>query len=202
MSERSSTSSRRHAILQAALGCFAQHGVEATTIGMIRAASGASTGSLYHHFGNKERIAAEVYLEGLRRFRAVQAAYLAEAETLEEGVRAIVHAQVDWIVTEPDWAAYLFNHRGVLAQARLEADYRDELRGSQASASAWFLARLPAGQRPRWPVDAYVALLVGPVHEYARHWLAGRREMPLGELREFFADAACRAAGLDGPGPA
>lgn len=197
MSDRSST--RRHAILQAALGCFAQHGVEATTIGMIRAASGASTGSLYHHFGNKERIAAEVYLEGLRRFRAVQGEYLAQAQTLEDGIRAIVHAQVDWIVAEPDWAGYLFNHRGVLAQEGLEADYREELRGAQAPVSAWFLARLPAGQRLRWPAEAYVALLVGPVHDYARHWLAGRRETPLAALREFFADAACRAVGLTGP---
>ena len=198
MSERSST--RRHVILQAALGCFAQHGVEATTIDMIRAASGASTGSLYHHFGNKEHIAAEVYLEGLRRFRAVQGAYLAPAQTLEEGIRAIVHAQVDWIVAEPDWAGYLFNHRGVLAQEGLEADYRAELQGAQAPVATWFLARLPAGQRLRWPADAYVALLVGPVHDYARHWLAGRRETPLAELREFFADAACRAVGLAGPG--
>lgn len=198
MSERSST--RRYAILQAALGCFAQHGVEATTIEMIRAASGASTGSLYHHFGNKERIAAEVYLEGLRRFRAVQADYLGPAQTLEEGIRALVHAQVDWIVAEPDWAGYLFNHRGVLAQGGLEADYREQLQGSQGSVAAWFMARLPAGQRLRWPADAYVALLIGPVHDYARHWLAGRRETPLAELREFFADAACRAVGLSGPG--
>lgn len=197
MSERSST--RRHAILQAALGCFAQHGVEATTIEMIRAASGASTGSLYHHFGNKERIAAEVYLEGLRRFRAVQADYLAPAQTLEEGVRALVRAQVDWIVAAPDWAGYLFNHRGVLGQAGVEADYREELQGSQVSVSAWFMARLPAGQRLRWPAEAYVALLIGPVHDYARHWLAGRRETPLADLREFFADAACRAVGLGGP---
>lgn len=197
MSERSST--RRHAILQAALGCFAQHGVEATTIEMIRAASGASTGSLYHHFGNKERIAAEVYVEGLRRFRLRQADYLARAQTLEEGIRALVHAHVDWIVAEPDWAGYLFNHRGVLAQGGLEAEYREELRGSQAPVAAWFLARLPAGQRLRWPAEAYVSLLVGPVHDYARHWLAGRRETPLVELRDFFADAACRAVGLGAP---
>lgn len=198
MSERSSTGSRRDAILQAALGCFVAHGVEATTIEMIRAASGASTGSLYHHFGNKERIAAAVYLEGLRRFRVLQAAYFESATTLEAGIRALVHAQVDWIAAEPEWARYLFNHRGVLAQAGLEASQRESLQESVAKAGEWFTARLPAGQRLRWPPEAYVALLVGPVHEYARHWLAGQRELPLTDLREFFADAACRAVGLPG----
>lgn len=196
MSEKPAPGSRRDAILRAALGCFAAHGVEATTIEMIRAASGASTGSLYHHFGNKERIAAAVYLEGLRRFRAVQAAYFEAATALEEGIRALVYAQVDWIAAEPEWARYLFNHRGVLAQAELDAGQREALRASLERAGEWFLARLPAGQRLRWPPEAYVALLVGPVHEYARHWLAGDRELPLTELREFFADAACRAVGL------
>lgn len=191
-----SGNSRRDAILQAALACFAAHGVEATTIEMIRAASGASTGSLYHHFGNKERIAAEVYREGLRRFRVLQAAYFGQAVTLEEGICALVHAQVDWIAAEPDWARYLFNHRGVLEQAGQEPGLRDELRQSLDTLGQWFQARLPAGQRLRWPPEAYVALLVGPVHEYARHWLAGRREVSLVDLREFFAEAACRAVGL------
>lgn len=194
--ETPDTGSRRDAILQAALGCFAAHGVEATTIEMIRAASGASTGSLYHHFGNKERIAAAVYVEGLRRFRLRQAAYFEAATTLEEGIRALVHAQVDWIAAEPEWARYLFNHRGVLEQAGLDAGQREALQASLARAGEWFMARLPAGQRLRWPPEAYVALLVGPVHEYARHWLAGQRELPLTDLREFFADAACRAVGL------
>jgi hypothetical protein len=55
---------------------------------------------------------------------------------------------------------------------------------------------MPPGQRLRWPQDAYLALVVGPVHDYARHWLAGRRDTGLPELREFFAEAACRSVGL------
>lgn len=198
MSERSSAPvpGRRGAILHAALACFAEHGVEATTIEMIRAASGASTGSLYHHFGNKESIAAAVYIEGLRDFRRLQEARFAGAETLEDGIRAIVHANVDWICANPEWARYLFNHRGVLEQAGRDGEQREALQQSQRQFAAWFLARMPAGTRLRWPQDAYLALIVGPVHDYARHWLAGRRDTGLQELRGFFADAACRAVGL------
>lgn len=196
MSETSTSSSRREAILQAALRCFAERGVEATTIEMIRAASGASTGSLYHHFGNKERIAAEVYMEGMRRFRIAQQDYVQRAASLEEGIRAIVHAHVDWISANPDWARYLFNHRGVLEKAGVLAGYGEELRASQEGLAQWFQARMPVGQRLRWPQQAYVSLLVGPVHDYARHWLAGRQQESPAELRDFFADAACRAVGM------
>lgn len=83
----------------------------------------------------------------------------------------------------------------MLEQAGLDAGQREALQASLARAGEGFLVRL-AGQRLRWPPEASVALLVGPVHEYARHWLAGQRELPLTALREFFADAVCRAVGL------
>ena len=56
-------SSRKDEILQAALACFATWR-DATTIEMIRDRSGASIGSLYHHFGNKERIHGELAWPG------------------------------------------------------------------------------------------------------------------------------------------
>ncbi len=192
------SSPRRQAIIHAALDCFAQHGVEATTIDMIRTASGASTGSLYHHFGSKERIAAEVYLDGLRQFRLQQGEYLAQAQTLEEGIRAIVHAHVDWIVENPAWADFIFHRRMVLAEVAAEPVLQGELQSSFAEIAEWMKARTQSGVRLRWPLDAYAALVTGPVHEYARHWLAGRRKTPLADLREFFAEAAIRAVGVAG----
>ncbi len=189
---------RRQAIIRAALDCFAQHGVEATTIEMIRVASGASTGSLYHHFGSKERIAAEVYLDGLRQFRVLQMAYLAQAQSLEDGIRAIVHAHVDWIDENRDWASFIFHHRLVLAEVAAEPLLQAELQASFAQIADWMKAHTASGVRLRWPLDAYAALVTGPVHEYARHWLAGRRKTPLTDLREFFAEAAIRAVGAAG----
>ena len=48
--------SRKDSILTAALACITDVGADATTIEMIRERSGASIGSLYHHFGNKDCI--------------------------------------------------------------------------------------------------------------------------------------------------
>lgn len=192
------SSSRRQDIIRAALACFAQHGVEATTIEMIRVASGASTGSLYHHFGSKERIAAEVYLEGLRQFRVLQLSSLSLAQTLDEGIRAIVHAHVDWIVQNPDWADFIFHHRVVLDEVAAEPAWQEAMRASFAQIADWMKAHTAASATLRWPLDVYAALITGPVHEYARHWLAGRRKTPLADLREFFAGAAVAAVGAAG----
>ena len=65
--------SRKDEILQAALACFTDFGVDATTIEMIRDRSGASIGSLYHHFGNKERIIGALYLAGTAEYAALLA---------------------------------------------------------------------------------------------------------------------------------
>lgn len=191
------SSSRREEILRAALECFAQHGVEATTIEMIREASGASVGSLYHHFGSKERIAAGVYLEGLRNFRVIQQDYLDRAEGLEAGIKALVYANVDWIVANPEWARFVFNYRAVLAEAGGEAQYQEELKAGQMQVLAWFKKMVGPDARLPWPPEVAASLIVGPVHDYARHWLAGRCKVALAELREVFAEAAWRAVGLN-----
>mgnify|MGYP006202907829 CR=1 FL=1 len=55
-------------IFRKALRLFNEQGIEATTIEMIRDRSGASIGSLYHHFGNKERIIGALYLAGTAQY--------------------------------------------------------------------------------------------------------------------------------------
>ncbi|MEL0028471.1 MAG: TetR/AcrR family transcriptional regulator, partial [Perlucidibaca sp.] len=124
--------------------------------------------------------------------------YLAQAQSLEQGIRAIVHAHVDWIVDNPDWADFIFHHRVVLAGVDAEPVQQQELQASFAQIVDWMKAHAAGGARLRWPLDTYAALVTGPVHEYARHWLAGRRRTSLADLREFFAEAAIRAVGVAG----
>ncbi|MGH8493160.1 MAG: TetR/AcrR family transcriptional regulator [Moraxellaceae bacterium] len=184
------SSDRHRAIIEAALACFSRHGVEATTIDMIREASGASVGSLYHRFGNKEGIAAEVYMQGLRDFRASLEVRLAQVRNLEEAVRAVIDANIDWIVANPDWARFVFNHRMVLAQADREKSFLEE---TTASTQKWWadMLALPGAEAlaaRKSPV--YASVLTGAVHDYARHWLEGRRKTSPEKLRAQFAAAA------------
>lgn len=59
-------------ILLAALACFNEHGLEPTTIEMVRLRCNTSVGNLYHHFGNKEGLVAALFfcaLEDQARLR-------------------------------------------------------------------------------------------------------------------------------------
>lgn len=185
------TSTERHRqIIDAALRCFAEHGVEGTTIDMIRAASGASVGSLYHRFGNKEGIAAEVYITGLRDFRARLQQATDAATTVREAVTAIVGANIDWISAHPDWARFVFNHRVVLSQADREAEFSAEV--ADANKRLWqrFYSLPGAGTLSSRDSGLHNSLLAGPVHDYARQWLEGRRKRSPAALRDMFIHAA------------
>lgn len=187
---REPSSDRQRSIIEAALACFSRNGVEATTIDMIREASGASVGSLYHRFGSKEGIAAEVYVQGLRDFRDSLDTRLAGVRNLEEAVHAVIDANIDWIVANPDWARFVFNHRMVLVQADREAAFTQEV---VASNQKWWsrLLELPGAEKlSATSGGLYQSLLAGAVHDYARHWLEGRRKTSPDALRGAFARAA------------
>src|SRR6266513_5303326 len=99
--------SRRAAILDAALNCFVRRGYSSTTIEDIRRASGASVGSLYHHFAGKDRIAAVLYVEGLTDYQAGFQGVLEEHADARAGVAALVGYHLPWVAGHPDLARFL-----------------------------------------------------------------------------------------------
>ncbi len=191
---------KKQQILQKALQCFVEHGVQGTTIDMIREASQTSVGSLYHHFGNKDAIAGAVFIAGLRDFARLLKQYLSEldqGEVLKEdqayvGVKALVYANIDWISSQPDWANYVFQHR-----SRVKGDNQSQLRGDfnhfNSFIHNWFSPYMEQGLIQNLPLEVLASLVTGPVHIYARHWLAGRYKVSLKEHREVFAEAAWQA---------
>jgi len=191
---------KKQQILQQALMCFVEHGVPGTTIDMIREATQTSVGSLYHHFGNKDAIVGAVYREGMRDFAMLLKGYLQDLSRGEElseqdakdGVKALVFANVDWISQQPLWAQYVFQHRAsVVGQAKLNFNADSNLFNSFIT--NWFAPYIEGGFIKDYPLELLNAFVTGPVHNYARHWLAGRHEVPLSEYREDFAEAAWSA---------
>ena len=114
--------SRKDEILQAALACFTDFGVDATTIEMIRDRSGASIGSLYHHFGNKERIIGALYLAGTAEYAALLAEGFAQVDSAEACVKLLVTSYVDWVVANPDWARFILHSRGRVEASEVGAE--------------------------------------------------------------------------------
>ena len=106
---------RRQDILNAALACAAEVGVDAVTIDGVRARCGASVGSIYHHFGNRDGIVAALFFEIYHdQSRSVQA-QLDASQGVEAGVQALVTGYLDWVVAQPERARFLFQARGAVA---------------------------------------------------------------------------------------
>jgi AcrR family transcriptional regulator len=187
-----SSPNRRRKVLQAALKCFSERGAGATSIEMIRDLSGASVGSIYHHFGGKDGIALALYLDGLNEANALALRRLRTARDARSGVRALVLAFVDWVVQNPQWARYLYGTAAVWAtgpapelKALNEAHFQE--------LEAWFRPYLAKAELRKLPIVAIVAVIYGPVYSYARRWLLGDTPKSLKALAEEFADAAWHA---------
>lgn len=196
------TEEKKRQILLVALRCFTDQGIAGTTIDMIREASGMSVGSLYHHFGNKDKIAAAVFIQGMREFAELLNSYLLEVENLaeldandkvEQGIKAIVYANIDWISTNPDWARYVFHHRSVVSTVESGDKLASDMQVFLLKIITWFKPYAQQGSLRPVSIELLSSLITGPCHDYARHWLAGRYTTPLSKQREEFALAAWNA---------
>jgi AcrR family transcriptional regulator len=169
----SATGARRQAILDAALECFSTLGYDQTTLADIRARSGASTGSIYHHFGSKERIAASLYLEGVRQTQLAGIEALLRTRTARTGVAAQVGAYIDWVVEHPDLARFLFamRHAPFLDDDEPEIDALNA--DVHARAASWIADRVAAGELPDLEPAMRWALVFGPCRHWAGSWLRG-----------------------------
>ena len=185
--------SRKQEILDAALHCFTENGIEATTIEMIRERSQASVGSMYHHFGNKESIAGALYVEALSEHHEYQQALLEKAQSAEEGVKAIAYAYIDWVAANPEKARFVLYSRSVLAKSEMAAELQERTRKHVTDVLAWFRTYIENGQLKKLPLECYGSLITGPAHDYARLWLSGRAKTDIKAYREIFADAAWNA---------
>ncbi len=190
------TDERRRAILEAALRCFSAAGFSATTLEEIRRRSGASTGSIYHHFASKEQIAAAVYVEGLRDYQQGLLAELRRHREGAGGVKAIVTYHLRWVEDHPEWARYLVHMRHTESVAATESEIARLNRGFVAEIRAWVEAAVARGELRRLPPDVFLALVLGPAQEMARIWLTGRAPTPLPQARRLLAEAAWRSVGV------
>ncbi|MDT5322487.1 MAG: hypothetical protein QOD88_5009 [Mycobacterium sp.] len=185
-----SGATRRREILDAALACFVEKGLVATTIEEIRLAAGASIGSLYHHFASKDDLAAALYVEGLRDYQAGAVAELRAHPGAEEGVKTAVIHHLRWVMCHKDLAYFIFSMGG-LNSPGLRGD---ELLGLNESFFSeyrrWLSRHIRSGEVRKIPPDLYYALWIGPAHELARHLLSGRVKTPWQQAADLLAETA------------
>jgi AcrR family transcriptional regulator len=189
---QTNTVDRRQAILDAALTEFTAHGVAGASIDAIRRRSGASVGSIYHHFADKDAIAGALYLEGLRDYQQGFLAALEEAATTHDGIEAGVHHHLGWIAQRRELARFLLLGRDARTVVATERPLRELNRRFFAEVSNWMRPRIERGEVRALAPELQTALWIGPSQDVARHWLAGRTRGSLIDAAPVLADAAWR----------
>jgi AcrR family transcriptional regulator len=184
------TRRRRQAILDAALACFSDVGYDQTTLADIRRRAGASTGSIYHHFGSKEQIAASLYLQGVRQSQEAGLAALLRTRTVRTGVAAQVNAYIDWVVAHPEMARFLYATRHAPFLDDAEATIDGLNRDVHARAAAWIAERVAAGELPDLEPAMRWAIVFGPCRHWAGSWLRGATAATPEEAKRTIAVAA------------
>jgi len=97
--------------MQSALELFLRSGVGGCRIEDLLERSGASSGSFYHHFGSKQAVAAELYLEILAEFHEGFLAEMHSHRSARAGIQAVVRHHLAWVADNPKRAAFLFECR-------------------------------------------------------------------------------------------
>jgi len=189
------TEARRQAILEAALSCFANKGFTETTMEDIRKLSGASTGSIYHHFSNKEMLARALYLEGRSSLNTALSTSLT-ANSLREGIEALVHAYLGWFEQHADLGQYMLQageseylsaYIKVLRQKTRTTLPKENLKEQLLQ---WLAPYISDGSAVNLPQSLYIPLIIGPSREFVRVWLRTQHPAEIQEARDPLAKAA------------
>lgn len=167
---RETTGRRRHDILDATLDALIDVGDSGTFIQEVCARAGVSVGTLYHHFGSKDRLIATLHYTLLDEYQSYAEPVLAADPPAEEGVKDTVRSHIRWLVDHPRPATFLLQQP--FAGYRSDQVPAELLRRNDeflAAVHGWLDRRMAGGEMRRLPFDEVVALLIGPVH----HWVRG-----------------------------
>ncbi len=177
----------RRALLDAALGLFAERGTFDFTFRELARAAGVTHNAPYRHFAGRAELLAALREEGLARLAALEeAALVAAGNDPRARVTALGEAYVRFALAEPLVFRLVLSHpiddsegasvsRGTasyrvlersLEEARIAGAVRSDLSAKELALAAWSLVHgiaslLASGHMPKGPqrIKAYVALL-------------------------------------------
>ena len=188
---------RRDQILEAALSAFTDRGYADATIADVRERSGASVGSIYHHFGDKRGIAATLHATILADYQGHIAELLAKGPPAERGILGIVSRHLAWVAAHPDRASFLFAGRDPELAEATGAEAKEMNAGFFAAVREWLRPHAAAGAVRRMPLQLFYVIVLGPSQEFARQWLRDPDPKRIAAARPILARAAWDAVRAD-----
>lgn len=193
MDSPNSSTRRKREILEQALRVFAERGYAQTTMEDVRQASGASIGSLYHHFGGKEALAGALYVEGLRDYHESLQRSASRHRSAESLVKGIVRHYLAWVVSNPGWARWLLEMRRAEAVRPVEEEIRSVSASAARRLGAVLAPFVERGEIEDLPFEVTAAILVGPAQTLAAHAMLRGRPEELRRHAPALAEVAWRA---------
>jgi AcrR family transcriptional regulator len=170
---RSDGVKRRDAILDAALRCFAKQGVLGTGIEEIRNEAKASPSSVYHLFDGLSGLTLALLERTFDRLFAHLASRVTETKTAKLAVIALVGGHLEWILTHRDEGRFMYQATSLEFEPKAQKTLQARKAEALAPMVNHFARFIEEGTLPAWsPLELDVVLL-GPMHEACRRFLAG-----------------------------
>lgn len=177
-------------ILLDALVCFLEHGIETTSIEMIRAKSETSVGAIYHHFKNKEGIVAALFFSALDDQTALRDEYLKQAKTLQDVVFALIHSYVDWVSEQPEFAKFLNSARFNLMKGEEHQQLVQRNKNRNQNIFSLIANFEEFKALSLIPNELLLSLVIGSTESYCRAWLSQRVKSDPKVYKDVLAKAA------------
>ncbi|GLV55661.1 transcriptional regulator [Dictyobacter sp. S3.2.2.5] len=175
----------------AALKLFATRGYTETTMEDIRQLSGASTGSIYHHFENKEKLALALYLEGRKELNErLQPIMSRPEQPLENTIKDLVAAYVAWFTDNPELGQFLIQADSTEYLSTQVQSLQQSSDAISQHIIAWLRPMIDTGRIAFYPDQIYMPLLFGPSREFLRRWLKSRQQIDFAHIQQELGRAA------------
>lgn len=158
------------ALLDAAVGLFADGGARAVTMAAVARAAGAPSGSVYHRFPDRPALLAALWLRVVETFGAAYVRRLGDAPTPQDVVETAAWT-VSWCREHPGAAAVLNAGRSAFSPEQWSAEATEALRTSERARDRAIGARLREAARTAGrPADEVLFAAVElPVSVVRRH---------------------------------
>ncbi|MCJ1675963.1 TetR/AcrR family transcriptional regulator [Streptomyces sp. APSN-46.1] len=180
-------------VLSTALRVYASRGQQGFTVNSVTAASGVSLGSLYHHFGSFDGLAAALYTRCMGELFDAMTTAVTRTRTARTGVHALVRSYLSFTREHRDAALFLHAsaYSGYLAAHAEQISAAKEAK--LAPIGAWMGRQIQKGEIIPLPGPLIEVLVMGPVSEAARRWLSSTYAFDLDEAERLLPDTIWRS---------
>jgi AcrR family transcriptional regulator len=176
---------------------YARDGHKGLTVHAVMAASGVSSGSLYHHFGSIDGLAAALFSRCMSDLLQAVAAALHRSRTARAGIHAMVVAILDHARDHPAAARLIHTSQEFnflpAHSARINTDKQANMHGI----ADWFAPHIAAGRIVDLPPIMIEMLVVGPAAETVRRWVYNPHTVDLEQAARVLPDRIWQSVRAD-----